>query len=29
MAFENNAPCISWISKINNTLIDNAYLQFD
>ena len=24
MAFKNNAPFISWISKINNTLIDNA-----
>ena len=24
MAFKNNAPFISCISKINNTLIDNA-----
>ena len=24
LAFKNNAPFISWISKINNTLIDNA-----
>ena len=24
LAFKNNAPIISWISKINNTLTDNA-----
>ena len=24
LAFKNNAPFVSWISKINNTLIDNA-----
>ena len=24
LAFKHNAPFISWISKINNTLIDNA-----
>ena len=24
LAFKNNAPFISWISKINNTLIDNV-----
>ena len=24
MAFKNNASVISWISKTNNTLIDNA-----
>ena len=24
LAFKNNAPFTSWISKINNTLIDNA-----
>ena len=28
LAFKNNAPFISCISKINNTLIDNAYIQF-
>ena len=30
LAFKNNAPFISCISKINNTLIDNvhAYVQF-
>ena len=24
LAFKNNAPLTSWISKFNNTLIDNA-----
>ena len=28
LAFKNNAPFISCTSKINNTLIDNAYIQF-
>ena len=29
VAFKNNAPFISYISKIKNALIHNAYVQFD